>query len=81
MVSLELFKIFEYVLCNIESFCTSTITAASLEAKVYLFKVNIRNTRKKDEISSKLSAKTSEDVSNFVLVFLMLIFNIIPTFL
>ena len=48
------------LLCNAKSFCTSAITAAFLPEKIYLFKVNNRNTRKKDEISSTLSIKMQE---------------------
>ena len=53
-------------------------------AKIYLFKVNNRNTRKKSEICSKLTIKTSErrvfivnfeHISYLFLVFLLLTLN------
>ena len=52
-------------------------------ANIYLFKFNSRNTRKRYEIYSKLTIKTSDDVfivnfehiSHLFLVFLLLNFN------
>ena len=56
-------------------------------AKIYLFKVNHRNTRKRSETCPKLTIKTPErrqwrrPFNDVVLVFLMLILNIFHAFL
>ena len=49
-------------------------------ANIYMFKLNHRNTRKKCEICSKLTIKYQNDVSDVVLIFLLLTFNIFYTF-
>ena len=49
-------------------------------ANIYLFKVNISNTRKRCEIRSKLTKKHQNGVTDVVLVFLLLALNIFHTF-
>ena len=50
-------------------------------ASIYLFKVNNRNTRKRGKISLKVNKKKHlNDVSDAVLVFLLLTFNILHIF-
>ena len=45
-----------------------------MPANIFLFKVNIRNTRKKCKICSKLTIKHQNNVNDIVLVILLLIF-------
>ena len=47
---------------------------------IYLFKVNNRNTRKRCKIRSKLTTKYQNEVSDIVLVILLLTSNICYTF-
>ena len=49
-------------------------------ANIYMLKVNNRNTRKRCEICSDLTIKTPDNVSDVVLVFLLLNLNIFHTF-
>ena len=44
-------------------------------ANIYLFNINNRNTKKRCEICSKLTIKTSNDVSDVALVSLLLTLN------
>ena len=49
-------------------------------AKIYLFRVNSRNTRKSVKYVQSLQQKHKSDVDDIVLVFLLLTLNIIHTF-
>ena len=49
-------------------------------ANIYLFKVSKRNTRKRGEVSSKLTRKHRNEIIGVVLVFLLLILNTFHTF-
>ena len=49
-------------------------------ANIYLFKVNNRNTRKRHEISSKLTIRKPEQRQWRLLIFLLLTLNIFTTF-
>ena len=49
------------------------------QANIYLFKVNNKNTIKRCEICSKLAIKTPGDITDIVLVFLLLTLNIFHT--
>ena len=65
------------VICNI---VIAADNATLYQTEIYLFKVNIRNTRKRFEICSKLTKKYQNDVNNVILVFLLLPLNIFHTF-
>ena len=59
----------------------STKNGEIMVAGNYLFKVNNRNTRKRCEIYSKLIKEHQNDVTDAVLVFVLLTLNIFHTFL
>ena len=52
--------IYDIDTCNDMSQPTFTYSMTSFPAKMYLFKVNNRNTRKRGEICPKLTTKTPE---------------------
>ena len=56
-----------------------TLDLSFYPVKIYLVKVNNRNTRKRCEICSKLTIKTL-DVTDVVQVFLLLTLNVFHTF-
>ena len=59
---------------------TEDLRNVNFPANIYFFKVNNRNPRKRCEICSKLTLKHQNDVSDVVLLFLLLIMLTIVDF-
>ena len=66
-----------FTLANIFQFIT---LVTNLPANISLVKVNIRNNKKSCEICSKLTLKHQNNVTDVVLVFLLLTLKIFHTF-